>query len=1770
MKKKILSMLTALAVIVSSIAPGITVSAATDQEAGTGTTYYVSTLNGKDSNDGTSESKPFYSLQKINELTLQPGDRVLLESGSEFTNGYLHLHEQSGSPESPIVIDKYGDGNNPVINTNGQGIWYQNYGGMLDNVNHVFKGYVSSSVLLYDSEYIEINNLEITNRGPKIETAYNNQNVMERTGVAAIAQNKGTVDHIYLNQLNIHDVIGNVYDKHMDNGGIQMNVLKPKNEAATGISRYNDVKIENCYLDNVNRWGIAIGYTAYYDKFAGTAIPDDIIAKYGHGNVEIRNNYVKEAGGDAITTMYCDRPLIEYNVSDGAARQINDADYTATGQGKVAAGIWPWKCKDAVFQYNEAFDTYFNQDGQAWDADSGDGTIYQYNYSHNNGGGCVMFCLQQSYRNIFRYNISQNDLAGVINAPSQPDAHIYNNVFYVKEGIPFIRPGMTGGVMNLENNIIYYAGDQARTENWTLNGTRASYSNNLYYNYANLPADDENAVNVAAGTPVFADPGKAPATTNGTANPHHDPTQDTAFDGYKLAENSPAINAGKFITDNGGKDFYGNEVTGTPDIGAYESASVSLDLYSSVYTIAEYKISGLAKNTTVDQFLGNLSYDKKLEVQVFDREEQELTGEDIVTGGSKLALSNGSQTVEYTVTANTDNSIHDSVFELKDQTIYVPMTEKATVSVEDIINGITVNDTAAIKIYQNDAEVTQGSAADGMILKVIAEDGSEAEYTLAAKNEYQWAKDFVEAKQGNVWFAQQKENNEYSNMTVFDNAYATWNGKDYAVIGLEGNRGQQTADKRGLFCDALAVSQRGQGYSAAYRSPVDGNIILSFKDMGDKKNAFLRMASAANPNTGSDVFLAITKNGEQIGEQIQLPNDGTGVEIAPAEIPVAKGDYIRLEIKNIGAQNANKSSAYVTPVITYTDPAEADTQAPTTPENIKAEEVTSTSASISWDVSTDNVGVKGYEVKNGDELLKDITEGTSTSLDGLTPSTDYTLTVTAYDAAGNKSQPGSVTFRTKDMEDTQKPSAPANVRASDVTDTTATISWSASTDNVGVQGYKVLSGNEELADVTDTSVTLQELAPETAYTLTVVAYDAAGNQSEPASVTFTTAEEADTQSPSAPAEVSAEDITDTTAMISWTASTDNKGVAGYRIKNGEVILKDQVTDTQAQLTNLNPGTEYVISVVAYDAAGNESDPGTVSFTTLGEPEKPDTEKPSIPADVKAENITAAAADISWTASTDNIGVAGYKVMKQDTLLANVTEGTSYSLTGLNPQTAYTIDIIAYDAAGNESDPGSVTFTTLELRDEEAPSIPDSVKADPVGQTTAWISWNASTDNVGVAGYEVKNGNTVLADVTEGTGVEIKDLLRGTQYTISVTAYDAAGNRSEPGMVDFTTLRADASALNAKISEAQAIKNDGGIYTKSSYRDLQAAISEAKETAGNKNSSDEEIRTALTRLENAMKLVKVTLTLNIAKAEMEAGDTLQLTSSTNEAEAAVTWSSSNEKVVTVDAKGMVKAAAAGTAVVKANLGTISAECTITVKSRPAPEPGPTLTLNKSSATIYTKGTTSVRLTAKVTGPSKKVSWKSGDTKIATVKNGKVTAKKAGKVTITATANGIRRTCRITVKKPALKLSKTKLTLYTKGKTTGEIDARITGSSKRIEWKTSDRKIATVKNGKVTAKKAGKVTITAKANGITKRCEVNVKKPSLSVKSSTVVNLKKGKSARISVKVKPAGKIRFQSSKSKIVSVSSKGEMKALKKGKAEITVSCYGIEKKITVYVDKKK
>ena len=101
---------------------------------------------------------------------------------------------------------------------------------------------------------------------------------MDRTGIAVVAKNGGTLHDITIRDVWVHDVTGNVYNKHMTNGGIYFIVEKPTNEATTGIARYNDVQIKNCYLDTVNRWGIAVGYTYQWSQFTTGALSDATMA----------------------------------------------------------------------------------------------------------------------------------------------------------------------------------------------------------------------------------------------------------------------------------------------------------------------------------------------------------------------------------------------------------------------------------------------------------------------------------------------------------------------------------------------------------------------------------------------------------------------------------------------------------------------------------------------------------------------------------------------------------------------------------------------------------------------------------------------------------------------------------------------------------------------------------------------------------------------------------------------------------------------------------------------------------------------------------------------------------------------------------------------------------------------------------------------------------------------------------------------------------------------------------------------------------------------------------------------------------------------------------------------------------------------------------------------------------------------------------------------------------------------------------------------------
>ena len=1199
MKKKWMSRTLALALAgttVASMVPTVPVNA--KESAATGTTYYVDSKDGKDSNAGTAENKAFQTLKKVNELNLEPGDTVLLKKGSVFEDQALKFtKEDSGTAEAPVKISTYGEGEKPKINTNGHGQWELNYGNPLDNQNHKWKGTVSSSILIEDTEYLEIEGLELTNdRKSATDTeqgkAYNDAYAMDRTGVAGVAKDNGTVDHIVLNDLYIHDVTGNVYNKHMTNGGIYFIVAKPTNEGETGIARYNDVQIRNCSLNKVNRWGIAVGYTYQWGQFETGELPDATMAKYGSSNVVIENNYLNHVGGDAITTMYLDRPLIQYNVSENAAEQINTTDYAQqqprldangkeigkqdVGAGRVAAGIWPWKCKNAIFQYNECFKTLNaasgNGDGQPWDADYGDGTNYQYNYSHGNTASTIMFCGGNSVNNTFRYNISQNEDMGPLDpAGNSGNCQVYNNTFYIKEGLNTIwhRSHGNGGPVDMENNIFYFAGNTpVNVKAWNPSGNK-TYSNNLYYNVKNYP-NDAAPVKVNAGTKVLENAGSGPdsVATDKAARKHEDPTKETVFDGYKLAENSPAINKGKVVVDRNGytidHDFFGHAITAVPEIGAAESDVVTaLVLRSNTYTISGTNVSDLPKNTTVEQFRNNIIVDTGVTVTVKSGDTV-LGDSDIVKGGMNIVLSyEGMDDVTYTVVASSDKELKSSYYMVSGKTLSVPYTTANATTVSELKKNITVADTATVSVLNNGTALADGDAVTaGMTVRITAEDGTTNDYTVAQKNTYNWTLDYAGQQQGNVWFAQQKNGNgDWADMTAYDNTYPNWVLNTYYGVGVDAPN-HSTAMSDSIHGLISAPPQTSYSTAMVFRAPKSGTVSFNVKD----GEPYLRQAG----NSGGTVTLSLLVN-DTVKQSVTLStsNQKAADWANFDEIELNKGDVIRVTASC--NSNPSKPSVHVTPIITYVDKAVVDTEAPDAPTAVRTADVTETTAHVAWEAALDNVATTGYNAYvNGEKVNTKLVTATEYDLTGLTPATDYSVEIEAVDAAGNVSEKSeAATFTTAKAVDTEAPSVPTDVKASDVTKTGATVTWTASTDNEGVAGYNVYVNGAQVNDtlVATTEYVLTGLTEGTEYTVEVEAVDTNNNVSAKAAVTFTTAKTPVTPEPT---------VVDKTELKATTAKADTALAATDKYTAESLKALQAVYDQYASVLNDENATQVQV------------------------------------------------------------------------------------------------------------------------------------------------------------------------------------------------------------------------------------------------------------------------------------------------------------------------------------------------------------------------------------------------------------------------------------------------------------------------------------------------------------------------------------------------------------------------------------------------------------------
>lgn len=268
-----------------------------------------------------------------------------------------------------------------------------------------------------------------------------------------------------------------------------------------------------------------------------------------------------------------------------------------------------------------------------------------------------------------------------------------------------------------------------------------------------------------------------------------------------------------------------------------------------------------------------------------------------------------------------------------------------------------------------------------------------------------------------------------------------------------------------------------------------------------------------------------------------------------------------------------------------------------------------------------------------------------------------------------------------------------------------------------------------------------------------------------------------------------------------------------------------------------------------------------------------------------------------------------------------------------------------------------------------------------------------------------------------------------------------------------------------------------------------------------------------------------------------------------------FKSSSSAVASVNTYGKITAKKAGSATITAKIKNGEASCRITVKKT-------VVELNAKSISL--ENGTSFRLKA-TSSTGHPVSFKSNKSSVASVDEyGVITAKKPGSATITATVDKSSVSCKVTVKKPTVKLNKSSVSLF-RNET---IKLSVTSTSKSIpKWKTNKKSVATVDaSGKVTAVKNGTATITVTTDGVSKTCKVTVKKPEITFETDKATLLI-GEKFQAKVTVSSGNKPEFSSSNPNVASVDKNGKIYAKASGKAYIYAKEDGTKERMTIIVN---
>lgn len=521
--------------------------------------YYFNSEATGTNGDGT-YSNPFRDMIKIGSLKLNPGDSILLASGSHFP-GSIELTNVAGTENQPIVISSYASeikskDNRATIDAKG----------------------FPNGILLENCSYIQISNLIITANAGGMKVSGESSPKM-RCGVLVQTSKQGIYDQISLSNITVKDIF---YE--------EPGFTRGKNEvkSANGTQRYGwgirfinqtdgailqNLKIENCEITNTAHTGL---------KF--TAKDRSI------KNISVLNNRVTKTGGPGIQMSGVENGLVKGNTVDNSG---SNNDTRKWGRG---SGLWTWGTTDVLIENN----SFLNANGPADSAGchidfNCKNVVVQYNFSANNAGG---FCeiLGNNYNCAYRYNISVNDgyrakgkngafqegktfwLSGFVGNKQKPkgpfNSYFYNNTIYTKKEIVanFAVANCAEGIL-IVNNIFciegeskLVAGDQYVPEKIGNAAIKnVIFENNLYLQNSNWPKEvliqDKNSF---IGNPGFKNRGGLSLEDYIPSNTQL--IKDKGIEIQKLKEDAVGLKIGLKAE----ADILGNNVSGRPDMGAIE------------------------------------------------------------------------------------------------------------------------------------------------------------------------------------------------------------------------------------------------------------------------------------------------------------------------------------------------------------------------------------------------------------------------------------------------------------------------------------------------------------------------------------------------------------------------------------------------------------------------------------------------------------------------------------------------------------------------------------------------------------------------------------------------------------------------------------------------------------------------------------------------------------------------------------------------------------------------------------------------------------------------------------------------------------------------------------------------------------------------------------------------------------------------------------------------------------------------------------------------